>query len=119
MKAFNINDKTADFTGMILGGIKTVETRNTRSLDSLIGQRVGMIRTGKGKAVLVGYVTISGVKEYGSVPEFRADYNAHRVAPGSAYDIPESGKKFGYILENVVPCKPVPVAAKGIVIRNI
>ena len=119
MKAFNINDREFRFTDKILEGLKTVETRNSRSLDSLIGQRVGIIRTGIGKATLVGYVTIAGVKEYGSVSEFRADHKAHMVDAGSAYDIKRGGKKYGYILENAVRCEPQVVTARGIVIRNI
>jgi len=119
MKAFNINDREFRFTDKILEGLKTVETRNSRSLDSLIGQRVGIIRTGAGKATLVGYVTIAGVKEYSNASEFDSDHQAHLVKPGSKYYIQQGGKKYGYILENAVRCEPQEVTARGIVIRNI
>lgn len=52
-KAFNINDKEQEFTRQILDGIKTVETREWHTLDSLIGMTVTIVRTGRGKAVIV------------------------------------------------------------------
>ena len=117
MKAININDKKYPFTEWILELLKSVETRETKSLHSLIGQRVGIIRTGRGKAMLVGYADITGVIEYDSKEAFRADYDRHMVQAGSMYDI--KTKKYGYILENVVRCDPVSVTSRGIVIRNI
>lgn len=117
MKAININDKEFSFTEKILEKLKTIETRETPSLNSVIGQRVGIIRTGCGKAMLVGYADITGVIEYNTVEAFRADYEKHLVEEGSKYDI--KTKKFGYILENVERCNPTLITAKGIVIRNI
>ena len=117
MKGININDKKYPFTEWILERLKTIETREKPTLNSLIGKRAGIIRTGCGKAMLVGYADITGVVEYNTVEEFRADYEKHMVQEGSAYDI--KTKKYGYILENVERCEPVPVTAKGIVIRNI
>lgn len=117
MKAININDKSEPFTDYILGGFKTVETREKNSLKSLVGKRVGIIRTGCGKAVLVGYVTISEVIKYETVEEFRRDEARHMVKPGSKYDIKTS--KYGYVLTDPERCEPTIVKAKGIVIRNI
>lgn len=119
MKAININDKIYPFTDWILDFVKPVETRNKNTLKSLIGDRVGIIRTGHGKAMLVGYVTISGVIKYDTVEAFRDDYSRHMVAPGSKYDINPAGCKYGYILTDPERCEPVPVTARGIVIRNI
>lgn len=45
----NINDKSQPFTDLILNGKKTVETRTNRNLDDYIGQRIGIVRTGRGK----------------------------------------------------------------------
>ena len=50
MVGININDKTQDFTGQILRGEKTVETRRTNSLRPYVGKRVGIVRTGRGRA---------------------------------------------------------------------
>jgi predicted transcriptional regulator len=119
MKAININDKDSPFTDWILDGIKTVETREKNTLKSLVGQRVGIIRTGCGKAMLVGYITIAEIIKYGTENEFRLDTNRHMVKPGSKYDIRKDGVKYGYVLVDPKKCKPVTVDAKGIVIRNI
>lgn len=64
-KAFNINDKEQEFTRQILDGIKTVETREGHTLDSLIGMTVAIVRTGRGKAVIVGTCRISGALNTG------------------------------------------------------
>ena len=64
MIGININDKHQLFTEQILNGSKTIETRSSKSLHPYIGKMVGIIRTGKGKATLVGYITIKAVKKY-------------------------------------------------------
>ena len=120
MKAININGSEDPFTDLILAGIKTIETRNTKSLKSLVGQRVGIISTHKKrKALLVGYVNIVKEIKYNNEEEFRADYLRHRVIPGGKYDIKKEGVKYGYVLSNPQKCDPIVIKAKGIVIRNI
>jgi SAM-dependent methyltransferase len=114
----NINDSTQDFTGQILRGEKTIETRSTRSLDPYIGERVGLIRTGVGKATLVGYATVGEPVFYDSVAKFRKDYDKHLVAPGSAFDIKDR-LKYGYPLMQVEEVEPQVVESKGIVARRI
>lgn len=118
-KGININDKMQAFTEQILEGLKDIETRDSNSLKSLIGQRVGMIRTGCGKAHVVGLVDIVGVVVYEDADAFRKDYSKHLVAAGSKYDIKSGGKKYGYILANVERCDPVPVTVRGNTIRNL
>ena len=118
-KAFNINDKTQPFTEQIFNLLKDIETRNTNSLKSLVGKRVGIIRTGCGKATLVGLVTIADVIKYETEDAFRADEKRHMVKKGSKYDIKKGGVKYGYVLVDVERCDPVIIASKGIVIRNI
>ena len=120
----NINDSTQAFTEEILNGTKTVETRessarsNHGSLYKYVGQRVGIVRTGKGKATLVGWADIAQEIEYGSAEEFRADYDRHRIAEGSEYDWHDGKKKFGYVLENVTAEEnPYEVTEQGIVVR--
>lgn len=118
MMGININDKAYPFTQWIMNGNKTVETRCTPSLDPYVGKRVGIVRTGKGQAMLVGYATIGKPIKYTSVKAFRADENRHMVAPGSIYDIKEV--KYGYPLEGVesLVCQ-LPVYSNGIIARNI
>jgi len=118
MMGININDKCQDFTGQILRGEKTIETRKTRSLDPYIGERVGLIRTGVGKATLVGYATVGEPVVYDSVAKFRRDYDRHLVAPGSAFDI-KHDLKYGYPLMQVEAITPKQVQSKGIVARRL
>lgn len=118
VKGFNINDKEQAFTEQILTGVKTEETRKSHSLDSLIGKRVAIIRTGKGKATIVGTCTIEGFIEYRNEEDWRAAFERHRVERGSKYDF--TGFKVGYVLRNVQRLtNPVPCKSRGIVIRNI
>ena len=118
VKGFNINDKKQAFTEQILTGVKTEETRRSHSLDSLIGKRVAIIRTGRGKATIVGTCTIDGFTEYRNKEDWGAAYNRHRVERGSKYDF--TGFKVGYVLRNVQRlADPVPCNSRGIVIRNI
>lgn len=111
---FYVNDKTQPFTDLILDGEKTIETRTRRTLSNLIGQRVGLVRSGKGKSMLVGYVTIDGIKEYADEEEFNADRNAHRIAEDNEdYGWKDGKKKYGYILSNPVRLdEPQPITNK-------
>ena len=119
MKAININDTETLFTDLILDGLKTIETRNSRSLKSLVGQRVGIISTHKSrKSKLVGYVDITKEIRYDTPTQFRFDFKRHRVKPNSKYDM-YGNVKYGYVLANPERCEPTDVNAKGIVIRNI
>ena len=118
LMGININDSTQDFTGQILRGEKTIETRSTRSLDPYIGNRVGIIRTGVGKATLVGYATVGEPVFYDSVAKFRRDQSKHLVAPGSAFDIKDR-LRYGYPLMQVEPITPKLVQSKGIVARKL
>lgn len=118
-KGFNVNDKDQPFTEQILDLMKILETRNSNSLKSLVGQRVAIIRTGCGKAKIVGLVDITGWIEYNTEEAFQKDEWMHLVKAGSKYDIKPEKKKYAYVLENVERCDPITVTSKGIVIRNI
>jgi hypothetical protein len=115
----NVNDKSQPFTDMIMDGRKTIETRNSRSLDSVVGKRVGIVRTGVGPAILVGYADVGSPIFYGDAKEFDLDWRRHRVGPESPFYIGQEGK-WGYPLSNTERLKkPRPVANRGIVIRKI
>jgi len=119
-KGININDEFQDFTGQILRGEKTIETRPSRSLDSRIGKLTGIIRTGirNQKATLVGYMVIGDPVIYDSVAKFRKDQSKHLVAPGSVHDI-KNGLKYGYPIMQVEPVTPRVITSRGIVIRRL
>ena len=114
----NINDRTQPFTADILSGAKTIETRATDSLRPYVGRRVGLVRTGVGPAILVGFATIGPPVRYETPAEFRADYRRHRVRSGSEYDC-GAGGRYGYPLTDVRPCRPRAVHSRGIVARRI
>jgi hypothetical protein len=114
----NINDSAQDFTGQILRGEKTIETRATQSLNPYVGKRVGIVRTGVGRATLVGYATIGQPITYLDEASFRDDESKHRVSQGSEFDIGPEGK-FGYPLLNVESTDPKEVVARGIVARSL
>ena len=112
----NINDKDQDFTGQILRGEKVIETRSRNVFRKLVGRRVGLIRTGKGKAKLVGYALVGRPIEYKNEEDFRKDYDKHRVEPQSKYDIQLPKGKIGYPLTEVRLLKvPKPVKTIKIV----
>lgn len=117
MKAININCKRIDFIDMILNGSKTIETRKTNSLKSLVGCRVGLIKTGKGKAKLFGYATIEKAVYVDNRAEWENLRDKHQVPDGSEFDMIDG--KWLYYLTDIEACEPVIVTAKGIVIRNI
>ena len=118
LMGININDSTQDFTNQILRGEKTIETRSTRSLDPYIGKRVGIVRTGVGKATLVGYATVGEPIFYDSVAKFRRDQSKHRVAPGSAFDMKDR-LRYGYPLMQVEAVEPKEIESRGIVARRL
>jgi predicted transcriptional regulator len=92
------NEAGFAFADWIVDGIKTIETRRKPNLDRLIGQRIKIIRTGQGKAQVIGEVTVTSSKQYTSKAQFEADYKQHLVAPGSQFDF--GGSKVGYMLTN-------------------
>lgn len=118
MIGININDKGYPFTELIFSGKKTIETRRKKSLHPYIGQRVGVIKTGQGKAKLVGFVTIGHPIYYKTEEEFRQDEEKHFVRKGSKYDIDENGK-WGYALINPIKVQQRYINSKGIVARQI
>jgi len=109
-RGININDSEQDFTGQILRGEKTIETRDAPTLSPYIGRRVALVSTGKGGTPsIVGYAVVGEPKVYNTVDEFRADYDQHRVEPNSTFDIKPDGIKYGYPLTEVQAVEPTPV----------
>ena len=108
MMGIGINDKNQDFTGQILSGVKTSETRDTNSLKPYIGKTVGIVRTGRGKekATLVGTMKIGEPKFVATKKEFDSLYDSQQVAPDSDRYIGERGK-YIYPLTEVKPVRPV------------
>ena len=92
------NEAGFPFADWIVDGLKTIETRSKANLDRLIGHRIKIIRTGQGKAQIIGEVTVTGSKQYRTKDQFEADYQQHLVRSGSQFDF--DGGKVGYLLTN-------------------
>lgn len=119
IKGVNINDGEQGFTEQILSGEKTIETRDSNSLNAYINTPVGIIQTGKGIAKLVGYAIFGEPKIYKDEKAFRKDVGAHRIEPGNKYDIKPGSIKYGYPVLEVAKIDPIPVTSRGIVSRDI
>ena len=105
------DDKLHDFTGQIIRGEKTIETKFKPTLNQYIGQRVGIIRTGtsKGtpaKSYLVGSAIIAKPVVYHNEEEFDKDYDKHLVDKNSEYYIKHGTIKYGYPLIDVKRIEP-------------
>jgi hypothetical protein len=117
-RGVNINDSAQPFTDQILTGKKTIETRRKNSLRPYVGQLVGLIRTGKGQAMLVGFAVIGEPIFYRTKAEFSADFARHQVSDKSKFRYKRGGK-FGYPLTKVTRCNPQPVFSRGIIARKL
>ena len=121
---FNVrNEDGAPYADLIVSGEKTIETRPGKSLDTLIGKRMKVIRTtGVGsEARVVGEVTVGPRKFYATKQEFDADLDKHFVTDDSRFAFPETGK-YGYeMIDPVKYQKPYPLTVnKGVVsTRNV
>ena len=102
----------------IVDGAKTLETRNSRTLDPYIGKRVSIIRTGEGKAKAIGSVEIGEPREVNE-QEFRDLQDQHLVTQGSQFDIKSGQSKFVYPLINPVRFDKERDVGQGIVSRKV
>jgi len=83
--------------------LKTVETRTNNRLDPLTD---GNWQAVSDKGRIPGFVKIGTAFEYADPDEFRADYNRHRIEPGSEFDwtwddYNRGVRKFGYPITDV------------------
>lgn len=98
-----INCKKTLFIDYILIGAKSWETRSRNVLGRLLGERIALIETGKGRPMVWGYTTID---YYKILYHDSVDARKSAMIYGTDYDIPVGGKKVFYHLTNVVSCKP-------------
>lgn len=120
MVGININCSEKDYCELILNGDKLYETRDSNSLDPYRNQWVGLIKTGCGQAMLVGYALIGSLKRIvEDEKDFRTIYPLHKVNPGSQFDIKPGKPKHLYWIQEVRRCKPKPIYTKGIIARQI
>lgn len=113
MKAVFINEcGSLRYASRVADGIKTIETRSRDMLKNLIGERVAIVRTGRGPAQVIGYVRIVN-KVFCYRPFFQTLYPLHLVPPGSKHDCRGAGK-WCYILEGAEKCEPYSIPENAV-----
>ena len=113
-------DKKADvdYAELLISGDKKFETRDTPSLNSYVGQRVGIAKTGDGEAKAIGSVEIGEPIEVDE-KTFRELQDQHLVPEGSEFDIKPGGKKYLYPISNPERFDAPKSVGRGIVSRKI
>lgn len=119
MIGINVNSKHHAFADMIVRGIKTIETRECMSLHPYIGKRVAIVETGKGKAKVLGSVTVTGCEWVGDAHAFDAYADMHRVDKDSEYYISSKGKYLYFLADAEQYDGRDFIVGKGIVARNV
>ena len=101
------------YVDQIMSGMKTIETRSKNMLHKLVGERVAVVSTGRGRIpLIVGTVYIRDVE---FIPAERWDmYREETLVPrGSKHDCRGKGK-WGYILDDPKQCYPRPLPANAV-----
>ena len=111
-------DGSIDYAGLIISGFKTMESRNSNSLRAYIGKRVAIVRTGQGKALAIGEITIGEPLTVNEL-DFRMMFNSHLVPENSRFDIKPGKVKFLYPLLNPTRYEQPLNVGLGIVSRKI
>lgn len=103
-----INCRVAPFIDLIMRMLKLYETRTRDTLRSVVGQRVLLAETGRGRRPLVRCSAVIGQPVIvRSRSDWRRFRKACRIAPGSTYDWqPGTNVKYLYPLLDVVPLDP-------------
>lgn len=114
------SDGPLDYATAIVSGEKLWESRRTRSLDPYVGKRVGIVRTGNGPAMVVGFAEFGRAMAVNPAQfnELRAE---HLVSKGTTFDIERGAIKFLYPVINFksINPRPVPSGSLGIIARRI
>lgn len=97
----------------IVNGYKTIETRTKNMLSDVVGLRVAIIRTRRGKnPMVVGYAdVVSSAHMNGRWLDENRDKTL--IPKGSKYDV-NGWAKWCYFLENAEKCEPFPLPADAI-----
>ena len=114
------SDGPIDYAALIVAGQKLWESRRTRSLDPYVGKRVGIVRTGAGRATVVGSVVVSRAMAVNE-NQFNELRSEHLGPRGSTFDIEKGATKYLYQLlepKQIKP-RPVPQGSLGIIARKL
>lgn len=102
-----INCSRFPFISLILAGLKLYETRTRNTLQALVGQRVYLAETGRGRPVVRASAVITEAFPVYSYNTYRKLRKAARITPGSKYDWKRGTKiKWFYELSDVQPVDP-------------
>ena len=113
MRGIFVNSDGVKYAEAIVGGYKTIETRNRDMLRSLIGERVAVVRTGcKKKPTVIGYVHIDFAL-FLRRDEVAAASDRTLIPEGSKYDCTGRGK-WCYFLSEPQECEPYPLPDNAI-----
>lgn len=112
MKGIFVNeDGGIRYAEAIVSGIKKVETRSRNMLGKLLGERVAIVRTHRGKSpMVVGYATITCVWKYNA--EMMNNIRRDTLIPvGSKYD---TGSRWCYWMSGAEKCDPYPLPKNAV-----
>lgn len=111
-------DGVLDYAALVVQGVKHYESRNSDSLKAYVGKRVGIVRTGKGKAACIGSAVI-GAPIVVNDKQFRMLEHKHLVPENSAYDIKPGCVKYLYPIINPQTFSVHLPVKHGIVSRKV
>ena len=110
MKGIFVNESGCiPYAMALVHGYKAIETRSRRMLSECVGERVAVIRTGRGSPVIVGYVKIVW-ETFCPADQFEYYRDSTLIPPGSRYDVHGKGKWF-YLIAHPETCNPYPLPA--------
>jgi len=118
MMGINVNSKTIPYADLIIDGHKAYESRNSDTLRPYVGRRIAIVRTGTGKALAIGMVTI-GEPLIVNVEQFRKMESLHLVKKGDIFDIQPGGTKHLYPMLNPTRFEEARSVAHGIIARRV
>ena len=107
------SDGCVPYADAIVSGAKTIETRSRDMLAQLVGKRVAVVRTRRGKnPTIVGYVLIKS-KLFVNAKAFEIFRDATLIPVGSKYDVHGKGKWL-YSLGEAEKCEPYPLPKSAV-----
>ena len=102
-----VNCSVFPFISWIMRLLKPFETRTRNMLGNLVGKRVLLAETGKGKPVVKCFATIDYVIRIDNYTQWKEYRKRCRIVPGSVYDWVKGKTKYKY-LYHLSDIQPVP-----------
>jgi len=112
-----VNCSVFPFIAWIIALSKVFETRNRNTLKTLIGKRVLLAETGKGKPIVKCFATIDYVTRIDNKSQYNRYRKQCRIVPGSTYDWIKGKTKYKY-LYHLTDIQSVPEFVPQEVIRH-